>query len=119
VKHLETVHGWTDLRDWDRNYIIKSKCAIAFLIPWCEPDREYNNTPDGDKICTLRNCDARFDVQARLDQHFELEHADLDNLTRTELFDLWYKYDDVIYARFEPENLERFKNDSSSSDDYY
>ena len=110
VKHLDTVHGW---RDGD---IKKGKCGIAFLIPWQEPDREYNYTPDGNNICKI--CDARFDVQARYDQHFELEHADLDTITKTKLYDLWFKYDDVIYARFEPENLERFKEESSD-DDYY
>ena len=101
VKHIKTVHGWGD-RD-----IKRGKCGIAFLIPWQEPDREYNYTPDGRNRCKI--CDARFDVRARYNQHFELEHADLDTITKTKLYDLWFKYADQPYARFEPENLERFK----------
>ena len=110
VNHLDTIHGWTD-RD-----IIRGKCGIAFLVPWREPEREYNYTPDGDKICKI--CDARFDVEARYNQHFELEHADLDKITKTELYDIWVKYDDQPYARFEPENLERFKKDMEEHDRY-
>ena len=85
--------------------------------------QQYNFTPDGVNICKIcKICDARFDVKARYNQHFELEHADLDKLTRTELYDLWHKYDDNPYAKFEPEHAhlheeydrylqEKYKND--------
>ena len=110
VKHHDSVHGGAD-RD-----IKRGKCGIAFLKPWSEPERDYNYTPDGNKICKI--CDARFDVQARYNQHFELEHADLDTITKTELYELWFKYDDQCYARFEPEYLERFKEDIEDYDRY-
>ena len=117
-KHLDTFHS-PPFHDW-KDRVIKGKCGIAFLVPWDEPMREYNYTPDGVNICKI--CDARFDVKARYNQHFELEHADLDKLTRTELYDLWHKYDDNPYAKFEPEHAhlheeydrylqEKYKND--------
>ena len=117
-KHLNTFHG-PPFHDW-KDRVIKGKCGIAFLVPWDEPMREYNYTPDGVNICKI--CDARFDVRARYNQHFELEHADLDKLTRTEFYDLWDKYDQQIYAKFEPEHAhtheeydrylqEKYKND--------
>ena len=100
ARHLDTVHGQGD------EYIKRGKCGITFLIPWWEPEREYNYTPDGNIICKI--CDARFDVRARYKQHFQLEHADLDTITKTKLYDLWFEYDQQCYARFEPEYLKRF-----------
>ena len=90
-KHLIDVHNM-----WSDPNLTRGKCGIAFFIPYGEPDREWNYTPFGDKVCVV--CDVPFEEQTRYDQHFEIEHADLNELTKNELYAIWYKYDQKIYA---------------------
>ena len=96
-KHLKDVHGRDRWAGWED--LTRGKCGIAFLIPWGKPDREWNYTPDGDKVCIV--CDARFKLQARYDQHFLVEHADLNTLSKNEVYAIWYKYDQKSYARWD------------------
>ena len=88
-KPSDAIQTFASLKDYkihvQQDYCCQVAYCPAFILA-CRPP-EYRNT---DSICKV--CDCRFDIREAYEQHKDIEHCNINDMTNKQMFELYLKY---------------------------
>ena len=88
-KPSDAIQTFASLKDYkihvQQDYCCQVAYCPAFILA-CRPP-EYRAT---DSICKV--CDCRFDIREAYEQHKDIEHCNINDMTNKQMFELYLKY---------------------------